>query len=275
MVSISGVITFRDCIKTGYPFMEAILSTLPMVDEYLVNDGGSTDGTKEYVDQLAELFPEKIHVHNIPDYKSDKWDCVSEQYNTMIAEATGDWVFQGDADEVLHENDLEPLQYIIMHVSDHVDVLEHPRRELKSWTRLSSGRPYYPARTARNIPNLHQRWPGYGGDEFLDDKGWIRHPRKIKCDVMIWHLYVVFPGNVLEKRKNDALFVAPGDKYRVEIYERYKERTNREYPDRVIKDPILNLPALVRGLVGWGRYRVREELFDIDWLEQTTGLKYS
>jgi len=274
MVSVSAAITYRNCIRTGYPFMEAILSMLPFVDEYLVNDGGSDDGTRESTRRLAETFPDKIVVYDMLDYPSSKWDCVSEQYNKMIEDAAGDWIFQGDADEVIHEDDHEPFRYILNHLSPSVDVLEHPRREIKAWRRLSSGRPYHPARTARNISHLHQRWPGYGGDEFLDDTGWIKHPRKIKCDVMVWHLYVVFPGNNLEKRKNDAMYIAPGDKYRVEIYERYKDREGKEYPDRKIADPIPNLPSLVRGLIGWGKYRVREELFDPDWLEEITGLSY-
>lgn len=274
MVSISSVITFRNCIRTGYPFMEAILSMLPIVDEYLINDGGSDDGTKEYIKRLADIFPDRINLYNMKDYKSDKWNCVSEQYNVMISDAIGDWIFQGDADEVVHENDLESLEYILQNASQKTDVLQHPRREIKAWKTLSSGRPYYPCRTARNIPHLHQRWAGYGGDEFLDDKGWITEPRRKKTNVMIWHFYVIFPGNVMEKRKNDATFIAPGDKYRVEIYEKYKDRKIQPQYDRNIKDLIPNLPALTKGMVGWGKYKVREELFDIEWLKKTTGLNY-
>lgn len=45
MTTVSGVYTCRNSIEVGYPFVEAILSALPLCDEFLINDGGSVDGT--------------------------------------------------------------------------------------------------------------------------------------------------------------------------------------------------------------------------------------
>jgi len=271
---ISGILTFRDCITNGYPFIEAILSVLPFVDEYLINDGGSVDGTKEHLEHLAEVFPDKIKLYNILDYASSRWDCVSEQYNTLIDESAGDWIFQGDADEIIHEKEAGKLKYTRF---TRANVLRFPRREVKwSWEQVSE-KPYWPARAARKIEGLHQHWPTHGGDEFLryeDGKRyWIRSPPECKkvLGMMIWHLYVIFPGNMLNKRKNDAEYVAREDSARVEVYERIrfraKMRTN-------VTDSSLDLPALIRGMVGWQEYRVREELFDKEWLRRLTGLYY-
>lgn len=277
MVRISGVITFRNCIKTGYPFMEAILSALPICDEYLVNDGGSDDGTLEYCLRLQTIFPDKVKVYDIQDYPSDRWDCVSEQYNQLINESTGDWIFQGDADEVIHEDDLLKLKKHCEEEKE-ADVFRHHRREVRQdWALLGGGQPipYLPARTARKVSGLRQQWNSHGGDEFLDDTGWIRYPPRVRVldDVMIWHLYVMFMGNVTAKRANDALYVAQKDTHRVRIYE-----TTKEYkynPRRIDETKVLpNLPALVKGLVGMHEYEVREELFDPKWLREVTGLDY-
>lgn len=275
MTTISGVLTFRNCIKTGYPFLEAILSVLPIVDEYRINDGGSIDGTKEWLQKLKDVFPDKIILYDMQDYPSDRWECVSEQYNKMIEDSTGDWMFQGDADEVIHEQDIGALKAVIENISDDVDVLRFPRREIGGWMRLSGAdKPYHPCRAVRNIPGLYQKWESHGGDEFLDEAGWIKEPRRQKSDVMIWHLYTVFPGNNMEKWKNDATYVATGDDHRVRIFEERKNKRWSSGIDRVIVNPIPNLPALVKDMVGWDKYKVRGTLLDIDWLNFVTGLRY-
>jgi len=35
----------RNALNQGYPFLEAIAQALPVCDEMLIGDGGSTDGT--------------------------------------------------------------------------------------------------------------------------------------------------------------------------------------------------------------------------------------
>jgi len=86
---ITGINMIRNGIENGYPFAESILSALPLVDEYLMNDGGSTDGTLEVLQKMEETFP-KIRLYQIPDKPSVRWDCISDVINKFIKEATGD-----------------------------------------------------------------------------------------------------------------------------------------------------------------------------------------
>ena len=79
----------------------------------------------------------------------------------------------------------------------------------------------------------------------------------------------MFPENHLNKLKNDALHLSPGDKQRVEIY-RVGAKVRYSPPTAVYKD----LPFLARGLAGMQKYAVREELFDKNWLRKNTGLDY-
>lgn len=268
---ITGINTIRNGIENGYPFVESILSVLPLVDEYLINDGGSTDGTLEVLEQMVETFP-KIKLFQIKDKPMVRWDCVSDVLNEFIRKIGDGWIFLGNADELLHEKDVPAINQFI----DDCDwpIIRYQRREVvKKWSKLSEA-VYHPARTARKVEGLYQNWNGYGGDEFLTSEGWIDPNRHLQSDFIIYHLYAVFPQNMLNKRRNDAEWLAPGAKGRVAIYEGLKGAKYSNYLPPKPEDVYPDLPALAKGLVTMGAYEVREELFDPDWLWQTTGLKY-
>lgn len=54
---LSGYVCTRNCIELDYPFVEAILSLLPVCDEVVVCDNESIDGTFEMLRQLAANIP--------------------------------------------------------------------------------------------------------------------------------------------------------------------------------------------------------------------------
>jgi len=53
---LTGILTIKDGIYLGYPFLEAVLSIMPIVDEFLINDGGSKDGSLEILKKLKKPF---------------------------------------------------------------------------------------------------------------------------------------------------------------------------------------------------------------------------
>ena len=268
---ITAINTIRNGIVNGYPLVEAILSVLPLVDEYLVNDGGSTDGTLEVLKRMEKTFP-KIRLYQILDRPNVRWDCVSDILNFFIEEARGDWIFLGNMDELLHERDIPQIKRFIEETE--WPIIRYQRREIThKWSRLSE-EVYHPARTAKKQLGLYQNWNSYGGDEFILPEGWIDPERTLQSPFIIYHLYAVFPQNMINKRRNDAEWLAPGDTHRVAIYERMRGgqcgKVSPPNPDEVYPD----LPALARGLSQMSSYVVREELFDSKWLEEKTGLKY-
>ena len=269
---ITGINSGRNCIENGYPFVESILSKLPFCEEYLVSDGGSTDGTYEVLKRMEKTFP-KIKVFLWPDVENIRWDSCSVASNRFIKMAKGDWIYLDNMDEVIHEEDIDPLRRRIL-TEKTADVFRYDRKEVvRRWSHLTDDI-YWPARTARKIPGLFMNWNQYGGDEFLDPSGWIRHPpRCIKLQFKIYHLHAVFPGNVINKRRNDAEWIAPGDKHRVRIYDQVKggkRSLTAPHPDSVYP----HLPAIIEDLPFMPTYEVREELFDVGWLQRKTGLKY-
>lgn len=266
---ITGINVVRDCITTGYPFIEAILSAYPLCDEYLVNDGGSTDGTLEALYKLRQVYP-KLKIYNIPDEDNIRWDSVSNQINTMIQDARGEWIFLGNADELIHEDTVKQIYTQVTQTDKRV--LRFNRRETKpDWSGLSEST-YHPARLAQNTKNIRQDWNRYGGDEFLYDDGWPDPARYNKMNVTLYHFYNVFPMNKLEKLRNDAEYLAPGDKHRVKIYETLKHSTPAyRSPSKVWG----GFPALSRGFPYMEKYMIRESLFHRRWVEDVTGLDYS
>jgi len=267
---ITGINVVRNCIENGYPFVEAILSAYPMCSEYLVNDGGSTDGTLEELETLAETYS-RIKIFRIPDRPNIRWDSVSNQINYMIKQAKGDIIFLGNADELVHEKDLLNVKEKALSIV--TDVLRFDRREVKQdWTRLSK-EVYHPARIAANYANVRQDWNAYGGDEFLYSHGWPDPERKNRLNIILYHLYNMFPENRLNKLRNDAEYLAPGDRHRVKVYEVYRGSSPK--PFKPPKEIYGGLPALARGLPFMDRYCVRECLYDMGWVKQVTGLSYS
>jgi hypothetical protein len=241
------------------------------VDEYFINDGGSDDGTAQHLMNLSVAYP-KVKVFNIPDKPNVRWDCVSDVLNEFIEKAHGDWIFLGNADELLHERDIPKIEKFIMETD--WPIVRYQRKEVvHSWSKIGED-VYHPARTARRVPGLYQNWNSYGGDEFLTPDGWIDPDRKLQSPYIIYHLYSVFPHNMVNKRRNDAEWLAPGDAWRVGIYESVKDSRYGDYvaphPDSICPD----LPALARGLVSMGSYRVRQDLFDVDYVSDLTGFKY-
>ena len=266
---ITGINIVRNCINTGYPFIESILSAYPMCDEYFVNDGGSTDGTLEALEDLQVKYP-KLVIYQIQDTENIRWDSVSNQINRMIQDATGEVIFLGNADELIHEKDLEDVKTFARMTDKRV--MRFDRRETKSdWSGLG-GDVYHPARVAKNVKNVRQNWNAYGGDEFLYDDGWPDPDRHNRMGVTLYHLYNMFPLNKIEKLRNDAEYLAPGDAHRVRVYEGMKQSKPQYKPPTNIWG---GLPALAKGLPYMPKYHVRDCLFNRGWVEQVTGLDYS
>jgi glycosyltransferase involved in cell wall biosynthesis len=106
-MKLSAFTYVRNGNTYGYPFVESIQSLLPLVDEYIVVVGDSTDGTREAV---ANIGSEKIKIVDTV------WDETLREGGKVFAQQANigfdncsknaDWLFHLQADEVIHENDL-------------------------------------------------------------------------------------------------------------------------------------------------------------------------
>ncbi len=108
-MTISGFSFIRNGIRYGYPFLESIQSILPVCDEFVIAVGRSEDATLQ---KIRSLKSRKIRIVRT------EWDeslrtggrILAEQTNIALKHTSGDWAFYLQADEVVHEHDLERIR---------------------------------------------------------------------------------------------------------------------------------------------------------------------
>jgi len=115
-MKISGATIVRNAIKFRYPVVEAILSVLPICDEYIVNVGDSTDGTLELVKSIKDP---RIKIFKRVWDMSIGQDVLSVETDFAVSQCTGDWVFYNQTDELIHEDDLIRIkEYMKRYLND-------------------------------------------------------------------------------------------------------------------------------------------------------------
>ncbi len=96
----------RNGISSGYPFVEAIKSALPLCDEFLISDGFSEDKTYEVLETLSQqdsriqLFRDKW------DQKSFDGSALKNALNMVRYRCKGTYIFEIDANEIIPEENI-------------------------------------------------------------------------------------------------------------------------------------------------------------------------
>ncbi len=98
---LSGYTIAINCLALDYPLFECIAAMLPICDEVVVSDAGSTDGTLVKLDELKEREP-KLRVVSHPESLWPSNDQVGNNWvNAVRRELDYDMAFWIDADEIL------------------------------------------------------------------------------------------------------------------------------------------------------------------------------
>ncbi len=95
MTTISGFTFIHNAISSGYPIVEAINAVYPYVDEMVVVDMQSTDGTREVLQRLGVRILD------------GQWDCQAGETlkaaHSRYTECQGDIIVHFEADEVYED----------------------------------------------------------------------------------------------------------------------------------------------------------------------------
>lgn len=113
--TLSGYTTTLNCISQNYPFEQSIGSMLEFCDEVVVVDGGSSDGTYEQLLSLAEKNP-ALKVQMVRrNWNDDPRFAVFDGLQKAEARklCTGDFCWQMDSDEIVHENDYDKITQLM------------------------------------------------------------------------------------------------------------------------------------------------------------------
>lgn len=122
-MKVSGFTFIRNAIKFDYPVVEAILSILPLCDEFVVAVGNSEDKTRELIESIGS---DKIRIIDTI------WDDSLREGGRVLAVETdkafdaltsdSDWAFYIQGDEVLHEKYHEPVREAMRKWKDYPEV---------------------------------------------------------------------------------------------------------------------------------------------------------
>jgi len=125
--TISGYTTTKNCIESNYPWRECIQSMLGFCNEVVVVDGGSTDGTYEALQEWAKE-EERLNLYLVNRDWSAKRFAVFDglQKGAARAKCRGDFCWQMDADEVVHEDDYEKITSLVKTFPRQADLVSLP-----------------------------------------------------------------------------------------------------------------------------------------------------
>ncbi len=116
-MKVSGFTFLRNGRRLGYPFLESIQSILPICDEFVIALGASDDGTCEMVRTLSDP---KIKILETVWNESMRTRGYVYAQQKMVAQfaCTGTWAFYLEADEIVHENDLDYIRSAMERYAD-------------------------------------------------------------------------------------------------------------------------------------------------------------
>lgn len=225
-MKVSGFSFIRNAIKYDYPVVEAILSVLPLVDEFVVAVGNSEDSTRELI---ASLCPEKIRIIDTV------WDDSLREGGRVLAvetdkalraiSADSDWCFYIQGDEVLHEKyipvvrkamienkdkpEVDGLLFKYLHFYGSYDYVGESYRWYRHEIRVIKNKPeIYSYRDAQGFrKNVNKVLSVKQIDAYIYHYGWVKDPRAMQQKQLdfnkLWHDDEWVAQNVVKSEEFD------------------------------------------------------------------------
>jgi ADP-heptose:LPS heptosyltransferase/glycosyltransferase involved in cell wall biosynthesis len=126
---ISGYTHVLNARDQHFPYIQSIRSMLGFCDEVVVVDGGSTDGTRQELEGLKLEMGERLQILDRTwDWSEPGMDGMQKAYARAMC--TGDFLWQQDADEVVHENDYKKIKKLVRAFPKGQDLIHLPVIEL-------------------------------------------------------------------------------------------------------------------------------------------------
>lgn len=185
-MKVAGFTFIRNAVKNDYSIVEAILSILPICDEFVVAVGKSEDKTLELIQSIQSP---KIRIIETV------WDESQREGGKTFALETDkayraiskdcDWAFYIQGDECVHENDLSVIrQEMQNHLLDEKveGLLFHYRHFYGSYDFHADSRRWYrrEIRIVKNSPDVHS---------YKDAQGFRKSGHKLKVKLIPAFIY--------------------------------------------------------------------------------------
>ena len=209
-MKVSGFAIARNVVKADYPIGEALKSIAPLCDEIVVAVGNSDDNTRDYILGLG-LKELKIIDTIWDDELREGGRVLADETNKALSatDPNSDWCFYIQADECIHEDDLEGIRNTMQEYvnNESVDALLFDYRHFYgSYDYIGDSRKWYrkeiriirqgrgikswkDAQGFRSKNNEKLRVVSIGARIF--HYGWVKHPKhqqiKQKQFHRLWH----------------------------------------------------------------------------------------
>jgi len=188
-MKVSGFTFLRNGVKLGYPFIESILSALPLCDEFVVAVGKSDDDT---LDRLHSIRDTRVRIIETcwNEKMVDRGFVYAQQKMIAQYNCCGDWAFYLEGDEVLHEDDIPSIRRAMEHyyADTRVEALVFKYHHFygnPTWLATSPKWYRYAPRIIRN--NLRVYSPDGLFFVVMDKNKHGRYPLAASADVYIYH----------------------------------------------------------------------------------------
>jgi len=231
--TLSGYTTTFNCISQKYPYESSILSMLDFCDQVVIVDGGSTDGTWEKLQSLSSEN-EKLIIHQQERDWSHSRFAVFDGLQKALARVhcTGEFCWQQDSDEVVHENDYDKIKIMAGQLPANVDLVALPVVEF--WGRDGRVRidvNPWKWRLSRNKPHITHGIPSHLR-KFDDDGNLYSAPGSDGCDYVRSDSFepIPFANFYTQEAHNLRIRALQGDDSSIDEYSRWISSVTNQLP---------------------------------------------
>lgn len=227
-MTISGFSFVRNGTQLYLPFIESMMSILPICDEFVMAVGIGDEGD-ETLEKLNGLQEPKLRI------VETKWDLKAFPQNTVfahetdkaLAECKGDWLFYIQGDEAIHEKYLPVIRSACESYIDDPRVegfLFRYRHFWGDYHHVHNDHGWYnrEIRIIRNLPQIRS-WRDAQGFRYYDQqptsyetyrtKEGSRKLRVIELDAEVYHYGFVRPPDFMQRKakRNDQTYAGKSE----------------------------------------------------------------
>ena len=231
-IKLSGYTTIKNVITSDYPWKQSIKSLLGFCDEVVVLDGGSNDGSYEEALKWSKEEPKLIVKQFKRDWNDPKF-ALFDGANKALARTlcTGDWCWQQDVDEIVHEEDYKKIKKLIRQMPKQLNLLCLPvveywgsnqkvRIDVNPWKwRLSKNDTHI----THGIPAQHRKYDKNGNLFSIGSDG---------CDYVRTDNYQPVPHSTFYTPELHQVRIQAlnGDQKSLEVYQNYMNSVVNQLP---------------------------------------------
>jgi len=203
-MKISGCTFVRNGFLLGYPVKESLQSLLSICDEVVIAIGNSEDDTLKYIQSLEN--PKIKIIETIwDDSMREGGRILAQQTNIALEQCSGDWIIYLQADEVLHEQEIELLKTLMIKAETRPEIeglLFKYLHFFGDYEHIGMGRQWYrkEIRAFRNTGSITS-WKDAQGFRVRESASMFRKLRVMDIPVHVYHYgWVRNPSAYLRKQ---------------------------------------------------------------------------